>query len=172
MSNDETTRDLDPDEMPTRTPADADQVFSQLVDTGEKVMDPEEHGDLLADRLRNPVDFTVDSDAERERDAANRDRVLGYDPIIHANQKAPNVQQDAATWDDLRALSAPPPVPTGQHKVYVCIQHPSLIVFAPDGETVLGRFENGYLATDDARLQKVLEHPSQRYVKRLDMKVG
>lgn len=162
------SKDIPKDELPERTPKSA---LEQGVLTNEKILSDEEHFDTLSDLRKNPVDLTVDSESDWEKDRLAREKIIGYDPIIHANVKAPNVELDAATWDDLRALPAPPPTPSGNHKVYVCIQHPSMICFAPDGRTVVAQFKDGYFATDDSRVQKVLEHPSQKYIKRLDMKV-
>lgn len=151
--------------LPIRTPPSA----SDAPTPGLKgqVLDPEE----LFETVRKPhTDLTVDSEPDHERDRLNRQQFIPYDPAIHAVTKKPGVELDPATWDDLRSLPAPPTAALSRGSgltVFVCIQHPQMIVM--DGERVVGRFVDGYLATDDANVIAVLTRPCQRYIKRLDL---
>lgn len=132
------------------------------------VLDPEEKFEMT----RQPyADLTVDSEPDHERDRKNRDQFIPYDPALHAVVQAPNVTLDPASWDDLRSLPAPPSAALQRGSgltVFVCIQHPELIVMDENAQFV-AKFVNGYLATDDDKIIRLLTTRPSRYVKRLDL---
>jgi hypothetical protein len=157
MASPDTTNDL-----PNRTPDSAKSGTS--VASSAPVIDPEE----LRERTRTPVDLTVDSEPDHERNRRARENLLPYDPVIHQATPQPNVQVDPATWNDLRALPAPPPVTTKGVVVFVCVAAPQMIVMDRDGESVVAQFQNGYLATDDTRVINLLRNHPDPSVKELD----
>lgn len=125
-------------------------------DPPEPVFDP---GDVKEFTREPYADLTVD----------NVPTPTSHDPDTLLLTAPPEKEIVPATWEDLRNLPvAPPSTASADSVVFVCVQHPSLIVWDPRHDRALGQFRNGYYITDDQYAIDLLSQPTQRYVKRLD----
>lgn len=137
-------------------PTHSDKASGDTDSAGTPIVTGEER----IEATREPVDLTVDSEPDHARDLPKID-TSRYEPAESEIQ--------LATWEDVRELPAMPPQSDGDQVVYVSVTHPNQVIFDRNGETILGQFVNGALATDNPKLKAILEDPRQRGIKRLDM---